>query len=177
MGATFVALPFLLSARLELPLTAHWKMYIGAVILSLAIAVPLIVRDHRQGRDRFMGLAVGLILVAEILLTFTGSSIFLAFVAMVLYFGGFNFLEAGLPARLSVLADDDVRGASLGVFSTSQFLGVFVGGLIGGRFIGQAIPATCSSFARCWRRSGWPCKGLVPRNRPQLAQIKLAISP
>ncbi len=76
------------------------------------------------------------------------------FVALVLYFGGFNFLEAGLPARLSVLADGEVRGASLGVFSSAQFLGAFVGGLLGGRFLGQAQPGdvffVCALLAGIW---------------------------
>ena len=61
------------------------------------------------------------------------------FLALALFFAGFNFLEAGLPARLSILADGESRGATLGVFSSSQFLGAFVGGLIGGRFLAPAI--------------------------------------
>ncbi len=161
MTATFVALPFLLSGRLEMPLTDHWKLYVGALLASLVITVPLIMTDHHQGRGRLIGIAVTLMLVAQLALTFVGFSAWPVFVALVLFFGGFNFLEAGLPARLSILADDDVRGASLGVFSSAQFLGAFAGGLIGGRFLGTGRPAdrpTCFSFARCWRASGWLCR-------------------
>ncbi len=154
MTATFVALPFLLSDRLQMPLTSHWKMYIGALLLSLVIAVPMIMRDHHQGRGRLIGIAVTLILVAQLMLTFFGFSVEPVFLALVIYFAGFNFLEAGLPARLSVLADDDVRGASLGVFSSAQFLGAFTGGLIGGRFLGQGHPAdvffVCALLAGIW---------------------------
>ena len=137
MTATFVALPFLLSRRLQMPLADHWKMYVGALLLSLLIAVPMILQDHRQGKGRLIGMAVSMILIAQLVLTFLGFSVAPVFVALVIYFAGFNFLEAGLPARLSMLADDDVRGASLGVFSSAQFLGAFVGGLIGGRIIHQ----------------------------------------
>ena len=52
MTATFVALPFLLTDRLDLALTEHWKMYIGALLLSLVVAVPMIMNDHHQGRGR-----------------------------------------------------------------------------------------------------------------------------
>jgi MFS family permease len=154
MTATFVAMPFLLADRLELALTDHWKMYVGALLLSLAITVPMIMADHHQGRGRLIGLAVTLIVVAQLALTFIGFSAMPVFLALVMYFGGFNFLEAGLPARLSVLADEKVRGASLGVFSSAQFLGAFVGGLIGGRFLGQGRPTdvffVCALMGGIW---------------------------
>jgi MFS family permease len=154
MTATFVALPFLLSRRLGLGLTEHWKMYVGALLLSLAITVPMIMKDHRRGHSRLIGLAVSMILIAQLALTFLGFSVAPVFVALVVYFGGFNFLEAALPAKLSLLADDEVRGASLGVFSSAQFLGAFAGGLIGGRFLGQGRPGdvffVCALLAGIW---------------------------
>ena len=157
MTATFVALPFLLTTRLGMPLMDHWKMYVGALVVSLGITVPMIMRDHHRGRARLLGLAVTLMLVAQLTLTFAGFSVWTVFLALVVYFAGFNFLEAGLPARLSVLAEKDVRGASLGVFSSSQFLGAFVGGLIGGRFLGQERPAdvffVCALLAGIWLAS------------------------
>jgi MFS family permease len=154
MTATFVALPFLLYKRLDMALTEHWKMYIGALLVSLVIAVPMIMNDHHQGRARLIGLSVLMIVVAQLGLTFFGFSVTTVFMALVLYFAGFNFLEAGLPARLSVLADDEVRGASLGVFSSAQFLGAFVGGLVGGRFLGTGRPTdvffVCALLAGIW---------------------------
>ena len=154
MTATFVALPFLLTRGLEMPLGGHWKMYVGALLASLLIAVPMIMTDHRRGRGRMIGIAVGLVLAAELALTFAAVSPVSVFLALVAYFGGFNFLEASLPARLSLLADDDVRGASLGVFSSAQFLGAFAGGLIGGRFLGQGGPGdvffVCALLAAIW---------------------------
>lgn len=154
MTATFVALPFLLARDLDLPLTQHWKMYIGSLLLSLLITVPMIMKDHRRGGTQLMAIAVGLVGVALLALTFIAFSITPVFLAMILYFAGFNFLEASLPARLSLLADDEVRGASLGVFSSAQFLGAFTGGLIGGRFLGQGRPGdvffVCALLAAIW---------------------------
>jgi MFS family permease len=62
-----------------------------------------------------------------------------------------------LPARLSLLADEELRGASLGVFSSSQFLGAFAGGLIGGRFLASGRPTdvffVCALLAAIWLAS------------------------
>jgi MFS family permease len=154
LTASFVALPFLLVNRLELPVTDHWKMYVGALLLSLAGTIPLIVRDERQGKGSTIGIAVTLMLLGQLALTFAGFTVATVFGGLVLFFAGFNFLEAGLPARLSLIADDDSRGTSLGLFASSQFLGAFVGGLIGGRFLATGRPAdvffVCVLLAAIW---------------------------
>ena len=154
MTATFVALPFLLADKLQMPVTSHWKMYIGAILVSLLGAIPLILRDERQGKPLTVGIAVTLMFAGQILLTFLGVAATPVFMALVVFFAGFNFLEAALPARLSRLAQDDRRGASLGVFSSAQFLGAFAGGLIGGRFLAAGRPAdvffVCALLAAIW---------------------------
>ena len=154
MTATFVALPILLTRKLNLPLTEHWQIYVSALVLSLGITVPLVMRDHRQGRVELIGIAVTLMGAALLLLAFASFATWSVLFAMVIYFGGFNFLEAGLPARLSILADDEVRGASLGVYSTAQFFGAFVGGLLGGHFLagGRAenVFFVCALLAGIW---------------------------
>ena len=154
MTACFVALPFLFKNRLELPITSHWKIYVGALLVSLLGTVPLILRDERQGKQATTGVAVLLLLAGLLLLAFGSFGVLPVFIALALFFAGFNFLEAGLPARLSVLADGDARGASMGVFSSSQFFGAFVGGLIGGRFLGAGRPTDvffiCALLAAIW---------------------------
>ena len=154
LTASFVALPFLFVERLELAVTDHWKMYVGALLLSLTGTIPLILRDERQGKGTTIGIAVSLMMAGQLALTFAGFTVATVFGGLVLFFAGFNFLEAGLPARLSIIADDDSRGASLGVFASAQFLGAFVGGLIGGRFLGAGRPAdvffVCMLLAAIW---------------------------
>jgi len=157
MTASFVALPFLLSKSLELALTSHWKIYIAAILVSLIGTVPLILKDERRGKNSTVAIAVLLILAGELALSFVAYSPVTVFAALALFFAGFNFLEAALPARLSLLVDDDSRGASLGVFSSSQFLGAFVGGLIGGRFLVDGRPENvffvCTLLAAIWLAS------------------------
>jgi len=157
LTASFVALPFLLLNRLDMPVTSHWQMYIGALVVSLGGTIPLILSDERQGKARNIGIAVALMLAGQLMLAFGSFGVVPVFVALVVFFAGFNFLEAGLPARLSLLADEDVRGASLGVFSSSQFFGAFVGGLLGGHFLVGAgathVFFVCALLAAIWLAS------------------------
>lgn len=154
LTASFVALPFLLANTLELAATDHWKMYVGALLVSLLGTIPLIISDERSGKAATIGIAVALLFTGEILLSVAGFAVAPVFLALIAFFAGFNFLEAGLPARLSLLAHGDARGASLGVFSSAQFLGAFVGGLIGGRFLAAGRPADvffiCALLAAIW---------------------------
>jgi len=154
LTASFVALPFVLANKLHLAATLHWKIYVGALLVSLLGTVPLILADERQGKAATMRIAVLLVLAGLLVLAFVAVGAVAVFVALALFFSGFNFLEAGLPARLSILADGDARGATLGVFSSAQFFGAFTGGLLGGRFLGAERPAdvfiVCALLAGIW---------------------------
>ena len=154
LTASFVALPFLLRNELHLALSDHWQIYIGALLASLLGTVPLILADERKGKSLTLTIAILLLLLGQFMLAMAGFSLAIVFVALAIFFAGFNFLEAGLPARLSILASGDLRGASLGVFSSSQFLGAFAGGLIGGRFLAggdpSAVFAVCALLAGAW---------------------------
>ena len=132
LTASFVALPFLLRNTLGVPVENHWQIYIGALLASLVLTVPLVISDERQGKAMTVGLSIMLVAIGQGLLAVWSGATLNVFIALALFFGGFNFLEAGLPARLSIQASGEVRGASLGVFSSAQFLGAFAGGLAGG---------------------------------------------
>jgi MFS family permease len=154
LTASFVALPFLLRNELQLPLGGHWKIYIGALLASLIGTVPLIMADERKGKSSTVSTAILLLLVGQLLLALVGSTAMAVFLALAVFFAGFNFLEAGLPARLSISAAGEIRGAALGVFSSSQFLGAFAGGLIGGQFLAVGNPAAvfliCAMLCSLW---------------------------
>ncbi len=141
LTATFVALPLILRNVLALPVTDHWKVYTTALVLSLAGTVPLILADDRRGKRSTLTIAVGLLFAGQLLLALLSFSLPAVIGALALFFAGFGFLEAGLPARLSILADPEARGASLGAFTSSQFLGIFAGGLAGGRLLAGGRPA------------------------------------
>lgn len=154
LTASFVALPFLIQNHLEIALMDHWKIYTGALIVSLIGTVPLILLDDRRGNATTVGLAIILLLIGQLILAFGSFSVSPVFIGLALFFAGFNFLEAGLPARLSILANGELRGISFGVFTSSQFLGAFAGGLIGGIFLIDGQPSqvfiVCACMAGVW---------------------------
>lgn len=154
LTASFVALPFVLRNELELPLVEHWKIYVGALLASLLGTVPLVMLDERQGKSATVTSAVTLLLIGQLMLVFASHAQLTVFVALAVFFAGFNFLEAGLPARLSIQAQGEVRGASLGVFASSQFLGAFAGGLFGGRFLASgdahSVFIVCALTSLVW---------------------------
>jgi predicted MFS family arabinose efflux permease len=70
------------------------------------------------------------------------------------FFTGFNVLEAVLPSLVSRLAPPDAKGAALGIYNTTQALGLFAGGALGGwlqaRFGGAAVFAVCAGLLVVW---------------------------
>ena len=154
MTATFVALQFLLRDSLDLLLERHWLIYVGALVVSLLGTVPLIIVDDRRGKTATISTAILMLLIGLLGLALVGTTVTMVLVALAIFFAGFNFLEAGLPARLSILATEEVRGASLGVFSSAQFLGAFAGGVMGGYLLSGGNTAlifmACAVIAAVW---------------------------
>lgn len=154
LTASFVALPFMLRNELALPVSQQWELYVAALLASLFGTVPLIIADERKGKSSTFTMAIALLFAGLLMLAFAGVSLVMAGVALAVFFAGFNFLEAGLPARLSVRAAGHLRGASLGVFSSSQFLGAFAGGLLGGQLLSGGAPSAvflaCALVAAGW---------------------------
>ena len=52
--------------------------------------------------------------------------------ALVIFFSGFNVMEASLPSLITKAAPPDAKGTATGLYSSLQFLGIFVGGIVGG---------------------------------------------
>src|SRR5207342_3203875 len=74
--------------------------------------------------------------------------------ALLLFFAGFNLLEAALPSLISRTAPSDAKGAAAGVYSTLQFLGSCAGAVAGG-FISQRwgaawVFAFCCAVTLIW---------------------------
>ncbi|WP_223577360.1 MFS transporter [Kangiella taiwanensis] len=114
-------------------LAQHSWIYLTVLILSIALMVPMMLGAERKKMHRqIMQLAFFVIVVALVSL-FTGfTHIAFWLVVLTLFFAGFNLLEAKLPSTVSNLFGSQYRGTALGIFSTSQFLGAFLGGSLTG---------------------------------------------
>lgn len=131
----FVALPLMLREELGFAVDQHWKLYLASLLLSLLGTIPMIVFTERRRQTGGAGvLAAAVLLVAGgLLVLYAGLGGLVGIgVGLMLFFAGFNFLEARMPALLSILAAADNRGAALGIYATSQFLGAFAGGVLAG---------------------------------------------
>lgn len=136
IAASFVALPFVLRDRLGIEPAAHWQMYLGSVALSVVTTVLLIRGIERStAPTRYVLVAIASLGLALVGFIAGGASTGLVFMALVLLFTGINFLEARLPAEVTLTAAADQRGAALGAYATAQFLGVFAGGATSGALL------------------------------------------
>ena len=138
MTATFLSVPQALVTDLGLASEGHWKVYLGVFVASLAGTVPLIVATERTGRGPVLFIAaILMVAAAQSLLGVDHGHLWAVLGALTLFFAGFNYLEARLPAQLTVAAPGTERGAALGIFATAQFLGAFLGGALGGVLLGR----------------------------------------
>lgn len=129
----FVVVPGLLVRYGDLPLASHWKIYLPAVLASFVLMVPaIIVAEKRNKVQAVFVTAIGLLL-ATLLAMWLGSTSFMVMAGGLLsFFVAFNILEAMLPSLISRIAPPNAKGAALGVYNTTQALGLFVGGAMGG---------------------------------------------
>lgn len=98
----------------------------------MAVMVPLIIRAEKYGKMfEVMRGAVLLIALAQIALASQMGGVFVVAAALLLFFSGFNVLEATQPSLLSKLTHPATKGAASGVYNTVQALGLFAGAMIG----------------------------------------------
>jgi len=138
MTATFLSVPQALVTDLGIATAGHWKVYLGVFVASLAGTIPLILATERTGRGPLLFLvAILMVASAQALLGVDHGHLWAVLGALTLFFAGFNYLEARLPAQLTLAAPGHERGAALGIFATAQFLGAFLGGALGGVLLGR----------------------------------------
>ena len=140
MTALFLVLPLMLVNQYQWPLDTHWKLYLPVLICSLVIMIPMIIIQERK-KKHIVFMLSAFVLLGLNFLTFVFKIdmwIILA-LSLVIYFGLFNFLEAAMPALLSKIANEKYRGAAMGVFSSSEFFGAFVGGVVAGWLMSRSI--------------------------------------
>ena len=138
MTALFVGLPFVLRDSLGVPANQHPWVYLPILLAAVAFMVPLILMAEKRGKMKQVFLfSVGLIGTACLLLAVWHESMVNVVVGLLLFFIAYNALEAVLPSLISRMAPLDGKGTAMGVYSTSQFFGAFLGGMAGGWCYGQ----------------------------------------
>ncbi len=131
--ASFVAIPLLLRDVAGIEVASHWHIYLPVLILSGILMMPFLILGEKYHKERlFFTGAVFLMLLAQSGFYLGQMSTTVIAFFLLLFFLAFNYMEASLPALISKAAPAGQKGAALGIYSTSQFIGTFCGGVAGG---------------------------------------------
>lgn len=131
--SNFIVVPLALQDLAGLALPQHWQVYLPVLLASIAFMAPAIIIGGRTQTSGFYFKAAVLILLLSQMGYFFCHNTLMGLATMLLvFFTAFNYLEASLPSLISTMSSKNSKGTALGVYASSQFIGTFTGGLIGG---------------------------------------------
>jgi predicted MFS family arabinose efflux permease len=134
LTSTFFVIPLILNNHIQQGhIQQPWHFYLSIMVLAFIFMVPFIIFGEKKNKLKlvYLGSILSTILT-QYLLQFSYQSWFMLCLLMFLYFVAFNILEALLPSQISKQANPKSKGTAMGIYSTSQFLGIFVGGSASG---------------------------------------------
>ena len=136
--ASFVVIPIILTNILQIKPDQQWLLYISVLVLSFCLMVPGIILAEKQHKMRPVFLSAIIILgIAQFIFLTSHNKLIFMLLGLFIYFAAFNLLEACLPSLISKTAPIKNRGAAMGIYSSSQFFGIFIGGTGGGWIYGH----------------------------------------
>ncbi|SMN11439.1 Putative transport protein [uncultured Candidatus Thioglobus sp.] len=114
-------------------LSDNWSVYLPVILLSFMGMLPMIIIAEKMKKHKIvLIIAIVIMFISQILFYKTPLTYTSFLVLLTLFFIAFNAMEAMLPSLISKAASVNKRGLAMGVYSTSQFLGAFIGGVFGG---------------------------------------------
>lgn len=133
----------------------HWQIYFPALVISMLLIIPVIIYSEKKAKlKQVFVISVAVLLVSQILLAYTFDSIWGTAGALLVFFTAFNLLEATLPSLISKIAPVGAKGTAIGVYSSVQFLGTFIGASAGGylyqHYGSTALFAFCAALLMFW---------------------------
>ena len=139
MRGMFVVIPLVLVSVGGLAGAQHWKVYLPVMFISFFAVVPAIIIAEKYGRMKpvFVS-AVALLFLSTLVMAVFIDSFPGVVTALFMFFLAFNLLEATLPSLISKIAPAGSKGTAMGVYNSFQFLGLFLGGALGG-FLAQHV--------------------------------------
>ncbi|TAK78843.1 MAG: MFS transporter [Gammaproteobacteria bacterium] len=153
--ASFVVIPISLHHFADMPANRQWVIYLPTLIAAFFIAIFCIGMAERrqQLKPYFLG-GIAALAIAEYLLWLAPANLILTISGLSLFFAGFSLLEAFLPSLISRTAPAARKGTALGIYSCAQFLGIFIGGVLGGWLYGKfsfsGVYSFCILLALFW---------------------------
>ena len=136
MTLLFVVLPGMLVSQFGFELEYHWRIYVPSMMGSIVLVFPLLRRIAVRKQERSAMPLAFLALGGALGLMSLGGSLAAMMIFALVFFLAFNLLEAAMPSMVSQLTGSSGRGQKMGLYTTFQFLGAFLGGLGGGWLLG-----------------------------------------
>jgi predicted MFS family arabinose efflux permease len=133
LSANFTVIPLIFRDTLGFASVEHWKIYLPVLFMSFMLSIPLIIIAEKFQKIKPLFIAsVAALVIAQITMGLMTSTMLMLLLAFLIFFIGFNFLEAVQPSLVAKYSSVNNKGTAMGVFSTAQFLGIFAGGSLGG---------------------------------------------
>lgn len=173
--SSFVALPGQFE-QAGFPAPEHWKVYLSTMLIAFAGVVPFIIYAEVKRRMKrvFVG-CVGMIVIAEIVLWGAEGHFWTLVVGVQLFFFAFNLMEAILPSLISKESPAGYKGTAMGIYSTSQFLGVAVGGSMGGWVFGH-FDAQTVFMVGAMVAATWLFVSMTMQEPPYVSSLRIVLS-
>ncbi|WNB74503.1 MFS transporter [Methylomonas koyamae] len=191
--ASFVVVPLLMRDA-GLHGGSHWMVYLPVLVTSMAGIIPFVIiaEKKRKMKPVFLG-AIATLVVANLGFVALHGQLVGLIACLWIFFCGFNLLEATLPSLISKTAPGDLKGTAMGIYSSGQFLGAFLGGAAGGWLYGEhgaaavflfsagvaaswALIAVFMSPPRYWANLLLPLQGVSAERGSEFSKQLLAIA-
>lgn len=155
MAAFFMSVPVLLKNNGGLEARLHGWVYLPVLFLSFLTIVPAVIIAEKKRRMKGVFVsAIAMLVLSMIWLSLMHGTLAQLVTGLALFFIGFNLLEALLPSLVSKICPPGSKGTAMGIYSTSQFLGAFIGSPLGavlsGHFSYGFLFAVLALLAGVW---------------------------
>ncbi len=172
--SSFVALPNAMRDA-GYPPEKQWLVYLVTMLVSFVAVLPFIIYAEKQRRmKQVFALCVALLIFAELILWQSGLHLWAILAGIQLFFIAFNIMEAILPSLISKESPAGYKGTAMGIYSTSQFIGVAIGGSMGGWLF--SLNGSSAVFLGCLiLATVWFLVSLTMKEPPYVSSIRLVI--
>lgn len=170
---TFATLPILFK-HLEISTVASALYYTTTFFASIIVMFIFVGLAERFYKHRILFLFAIILLALSYLFMLVASdgNRWLIITSLALFFFGFNIMEASQPSLMSRFADQNYRGTIMGIFSSSQFLGASIGGMLGSIISGylgtEYVFYLTFILTALWLAIAWPMQNPIkPVKKPE----------
>lgn len=135
--AAFVVIPKILVEDLAIAADSLWWVYLLLLGGGFLAMLPVMILGEKYNRQKLTFIGAIVVLMLTMAMLGLHRSSWLSPMILLAFFSAFNLLEALLPSWLSKACPAGNRGTAMGIYSSSQFMGAFAGGVLGGWALGS----------------------------------------